>query len=72
MKFIKDIFTDDEGDFCIVVLMATCAMLFYFVLSTYNVFWLEKSFEYVNFATGAGALVVSLGAAYKMKRKETV
>lgn len=69
MKFFRDIFTDDDGNFDIVIAMATLAMVTYIALSCFNVFWLKKDILYTDWAAGAGAMIVSLGGAYKLKRK---
>ena len=69
IKYFTDIFTDDDGAFDIVILMATVAMAWYLLLSGYNVFHLHKDILYSDWGAGAGALVVALGGAYRLKRK---
>lgn len=69
MRFFTDIFTDDQGDFSIVVAMSVAAMVFYMAMTGYNVFWLHKDVTYTDWAAGAGALIVSLGGAWALQRK---
>ena len=68
-RYLLDVFTDDEGDFDIVVAMATLALLWFMGVSGYNTFWLHKDVTYMDLGGGLAALVVALGGAYKLKRK---
>lgn len=66
MKFFKDIFTDNVGDFDIVSVMAAAAVLMLFIFEGWQLYKGEK-FDMVNFGISASSLIASLGGAYHFK-----
>ena len=67
MKLIRDIFTEADGksfdiSACLAAIAVVCAILFQGYV-TYN----SKTFDVLNFSTGIGALIVSVGGAQKLK-----
>jgi hypothetical protein len=72
MKFVRDIFTESDGkSFDIAASLAAlavlCAILFQGYV-TYN----SKTFDVLNFSTGIGALILSVGGTQKLKPQAIV
>lgn len=65
-KVIKDIVTDNQGDFDVV---SVCGIIAFFALITFSGYSVYKTqtFDPIGFATGAGALLVGIGGGYRFK-----
>jgi hypothetical protein len=67
MKALKDILTDNDGDFDIVSLMGVLAFMVFFTLEVFVVLWLHKDFAMQDFGIAVAAMLAALGAAYHFK-----
>ena len=66
-KILTDMFTESDGkSFDIGAAMAATAILCAIVFQGYVTFN-SKTFDVLNFSTGIGALIVSVGGAQKLK-----
>jgi len=67
MKFIIDIFTENDGkSFDIAASLAAIAVICAIIFQGYVTFN-SKTFDVLNFSTGIGALIVAVGGAQKLK-----
>ena len=67
MKFFKDIFTESDGvSFDMAAALAALAVVVAIGLQVF-VTYKTNVFDILNFSTGIGALIVSVGAAQKLK-----
>ena len=66
-KLLKDIFTDNSGDYDIVSITAMMSFIVFFALSVYSVVWKGNPFDYVNYGLAVTGLIGALGGAYHLK-----
>lgn len=72
MKLFKDIFTETDGEsFELIALLGSIALVCAIALQVY-VTYNTKTFDILNFSTGIGALLVSIGGGLKLKPASTV
>lgn len=72
MKFLRDILTETDGkSYELIALLGSLAIVFAIGLQVY-VTYNTKTFDILNFSTGIGALLVSIGGGLKLKPAATV
>ena len=71
MKYLQDIFTEADGtSFDISASLAALAVIIAIGLQVYVTIH-TNAFDILNFSTGIGALIVSVGASQKLKPQST-
>lgn len=67
MKFLRDILTETDGkSYELIALLGSLAIVFAIGLQVY-VTYNTKTFDILNFSTGIGALLVSIGGGQRIK-----
>lgn len=67
MKLLTDIFTETDGQsFELIALLGSLAFVCAISLQVY-VTYNTKTFDILNFSTGIGALLISIGGGLKLK-----
>ncbi len=70
MKFLNDIFTDDDNDFDIVSVLAAISCAVFIGLTVYTVIWKDAPLDGVDYGIAVGSLIGTLGGAYRLKRND--
>ncbi len=71
MNFLKHILTEADGvNYDVVPVLGTLSIFMAFIFQAYTVIHLG-TFDILNFATGIGALLVSIGGGMKLKPPST-
>ena len=67
---LADLFTDHNTDLDIVSVMGAVSFVAYITFAGYHLYF-DKSFDPVNYSTGAAALIASVGGGYRLKSGQT-
>ena len=67
MKWLKDILTDNSGDYDVVSMMSVAAFIVFFALELYQVMYLKQPFDMVNYGIAVAGLLAATGGAYHVK-----
>jgi len=68
MKWIKDLFTEADGDSVdVTIVMGVASLAMFFALIGHAVFLKDKDFNAIDFGTAVGMIIAATGAGARLK-----